>query len=185
MINNIQKGDRAAYTDLPARIKTPRFTLRPIGVEDGRFFWEHFSDATIMAYIREPASDKKAFLDEFEADLQKGQKYRHYRLIEDPETGGAVGIILLRPPSEDTPFANDKPMELGYMVTQSWWGKGVAFEVAECYKNTALQHWEIGHLLAVVQPENTASVKILEKCGFKASDQTSRDGKAVIYLYAR
>ena len=178
-----QTTNQSCLPDLPANLSTTRFSLRPVTANDATFFWRHFSDPTIMAYIREPASDKQAFQAIFLDDLAAGEKYRHYRMIIDPPTNDTIGIILIRPFSESPVPLAAPIMEMGYMVTQKWWGKGVACEVAHFYHQTAINHWGLDQMLAVVQPENRASVRVLEKCGFKATNKTSADGKAVVYQW--
>lgn len=59
--------------------------------------------------------------------------------------------------------------EIGYVYDESVWGRGYATEALAAYMNVYWGHAKsINAVVAMVDPENTPSIKVLEKCGFVA-----------------
>jgi len=56
--------------------------------------------------------------------------------------------------------------ELGYLLMPEHWGKGFGSEIAKTLVNLAKQMDEIQNVIAIIDPENVASKKILERQGF-------------------
>ncbi|SRX73204.1 GNAT family N-acetyltransferase [Aequorivita antarctica] len=56
--------------------------------------------------------------------------------------------------------------EIGYLTMPEHWGKGYGSEIAQTLVNLAKQVDEIKNLIAIIDPENMASQRILEKQGF-------------------
>ncbi len=75
-------------------------------------------------------------------------------------------------------------IELGYRYCRYSWGKGYATEAASAILTETYQVTEIDEILACVHPDNTASIRVLEKLGFnyaysKLSKPIGRD----IFVY--
>lgn len=66
--------------------------------------------------------------------------------------------------------------EIGYSILPEFWGKGYGTEICLAMVNRAklLQSFKI--LIALIDPENIASKKILEKCGFKFKSKGTWNG---------
>lgn len=108
-----------------------------------------------------------------------------YWVIEDRDSGefaGECGFADyhrdIEPPLDDMP-------EMGWMVAPRWQGKGYATEaIAACLA------WGTGHFAAgtafscIITPDNFASIRVAEKCGFQLREQTTYLGDAV-GLYTR
>lgn len=71
---------------------------------------------------------------------------------------GVIGVTSLFSP--DT-------VEIGYIFNQSFWGQGYASEALAAYIKA---YWgyakDISFMVAKVDPLNTGSIRVLEKCGF-------------------
>lgn len=57
--------------------------------------------------------------------------------------------------------------EIGYVLMPEHWRKGYGDEIAKTLINLAKEVNEIYTLIAIIDPENTASKRILEKQGFQ------------------
>lgn len=64
-------------------------------------------------------------------------------------------------------FERQKSAEVGYWIAQPFWGKGFASEALAEFSKTIFLNTEIVRLYAPVFEGNTASARVLEKCGFK------------------
>jgi RimJ/RimL family protein N-acetyltransferase len=76
----------------------------------------------------------------------------------------AVGSISV------TPFSGSDRCrgELGYVVAQKYWGKGIATRAVNMVASTIFKEWpHLKRLQAVVHVENKGSQRVLEKAGFQ------------------
>jgi len=62
---------------------------------------------------------------------------------------------------------SDSAYELGYWVARDHWGKGYASEAAITVMNEVSSHLGISRFVAGVFADNPASMRVLEKIGFK------------------
>lgn len=66
--------------------------------------------------------------------------------------------------------------ELGYRLSDRYWGKGLATEAAKAALEYGLNELKLLYILAVVQPENKASIRVIEKLGMQYKRQTIFQG---------
>jgi RimJ/RimL family protein N-acetyltransferase len=59
----------------------------------------------------------------------------------------------------------DGEIEIGYILKRSAWGKGYATEATDRLLKFAFEETPLEELVATTDPENTASQRVLEKCG--------------------
>jgi RimJ/RimL family protein N-acetyltransferase len=64
-------------------------------------------------------------------------------------------------------FEKSGEREVGYWIGRKYWGKGVATRAV----STFLGHVKTRPLYAHVAKDNIASIRVLEKCGFKISGE--------------
>ena len=57
--------------------------------------------------------------------------------------------------------------ELGYTLGTRWWGRGYATEAARAVREYALGELGLPEVLALVRPDNAASIHVLEKIGME------------------
>ena len=57
--------------------------------------------------------------------------------------------------------------ELGYWLARPFWGQGIMTEVTRTLCDWAVAEWHLVRITAHVVPENEASARVLEKCGFR------------------
>jgi len=58
-------------------------------------------------------------------------------------------------------------MELGYRYCRDAWGKGYATEAARAVLGETYRVTDINEILACTHPDNTPSIRVLEKLGFR------------------
>lgn len=75
------------------------------------------------------------------------------------------------------PYVNGKPeMEIGYRLERSAWGKGYATEAAQAVRDYAFDTLNIQRLIAIVDPSNTASIRVAEKIGMRYEQDVMFEG---------
>jgi len=72
-------------------------------------------------------------------------------------------------------FGNDQA-EAGYALFPSFWGQGYASEILKTMMTLAARFSTFKRLIAVVSPENAASVRVLEKHGFSFHEAVMNNG---------
>lgn len=106
----------------------------------------------------EPYTEKEArkWL-KFCKESEKGKDNYLFAIEVDEEFIGGIGL--------------HKKMEhcfdVGYWITEKHWGKGYATEALKAITNLALNDLKIDRIQAYVFDGNTASEKVLEKCGYE------------------
>lgn len=87
-----------------------------------------------------------------------------YKIL-DQQTDSFVGLAKLELNSSDCSSA-----ELGYMLLPEHWGKGIASQVAIDLIQKAKTHPNLEHIIAIIDPANIPSRKILIKNGFYSQE---------------
>ena len=77
------------------------------------------------------------------------------------DTGAMCGWSGLQP-LEDT-----GEIEVGYGMAKDFWGKGIGYECAAAWLRYGFKIAGLEKIVAVASPENTASWRIMEKCGMR------------------
>ncbi|MCV6604130.1 MAG: GNAT family N-acetyltransferase, partial [Porticoccaceae bacterium] len=58
-------------------------------------------------------------------------------------------------------------IEIGYKFNRHYHGQGYGFEAMEAFMELIKKDWPVHKLVAYADPENTASVRLMEKLGLK------------------
>lgn len=67
---------------------------------------------------------------------------------------------------------NVEEKEIGYRLAPKFWGNGLATEAALAAIKLGFEQFNLPYILGVVEGENTASVKVLEKLGMQYQKET-------------
>jgi RimJ/RimL family protein N-acetyltransferase len=143
-------------------IETARLTLRAFRDDDVAALFEIQSDPDAMRYTHRTASR-----------VECAQWHGRYAALAS-SLGFAPWTVLLRAEQRIIgwgglnvdPFDPGWGIEVSYYFHPDYWGRGLATELVRA----ALQHGfgalGLDAVGAFVRPANTASVRVLEKCGF-------------------
>lgn len=163
---------------LPARIATPRLVLRPpirgdvpdlVRLADNRAIFERLARLP-HPYTR---ADGIAFVEIF---AQRAEQ-RPYAITLDDRLIGVVGFT----------YAQGEPPELGYWLGEPHWGKGYMSEAVRALIEAAFATRLYPGLRARALADNTGSLNVLEKAGFKRTGEAAdanghNTGKPIILL---
>jgi len=77
--------------------------------------------------------------------------------------------------------------EVTYLIDRHYWGRGLATEAAREVVELGFEKYELPRLVAVINPENVASVRVAEKVGMRYErDVNFQDfGRVAMYAKAR
>jgi 8-oxo-dGTP diphosphatase len=165
-------------------ITTERLRLRSAEPEDVDAFMLHLNDWEVQQWLTQPPfpysrQDGEAYL----AIVRANHAAPHPTafVIADQSGDAAIGVSAIDINQEGTG-------ELGYWIGREHWGRGLAREAVSAVLRHALAHPDLRRLVAVTDPDNTRSQRILAACGLAdrgLSDrrQSSRRGSKQVRLY--
>lgn len=145
-------------------IETKRLILRPITLVDAPAIFEYASNPNVSRYVlwnpHRTIADSEAFVKKYAfANYQK----------EIPEPWGVtvkengnkvVGTVGCRWASQ-----NWKSMDLGYLLAETLWGKGIAAEAARAAIGWIYANYDVNRIQARCQVPNVGSARVMEKLG--------------------
>lgn len=132
---------------------SPTIRLRPVEPGDLPLFFEHQRDAEAAAMAAFTSRDRAAF-DQHWAKILADKTGLIRTVVADGEVAGNV-----------VSWNSHGKRELGYWIDRAYWGRGVATAALSAF----LRLEQTRPLYAGVAQHNTASLRVLEKCGFAFS----------------
>jgi [ribosomal protein S5]-alanine N-acetyltransferase len=166
-------------------IKAIRFTLRPYRKSDLPSMVKHINDKAIAGNtltIPYPYTMKEA--EEWYMRFRKMMRRKNINRIAfaieiDGEVVGSIGISR-----------HDHKAEIGYWLGRAYWGKGIMTEVVKETVKYCFGELGLRRVYACVFPHNKASMRVLEKAGFKCEGLLRKNvqkGNKLIdeYIFAR
>ena len=145
-------------------LETERLILRRLTVEDAQFILTLLNEPSFLRYI----GDKKVRnVDDARRYILDGPVASYDRngfglyLVELKDSHAPAGMCgLLK--RDDLPDA-----DIGFAFLPDFWNKGFALEAAKAVLNYAQKELNLKRVLAIVNPDNESSIKLLQKLGFK------------------
>jgi len=164
-------------------IETERVTLVPHTLDDFDCSFRMWSDPAVTRHTTgRPSTEEEAW-----ARLQRyaGQWALMgfgYWVIRERCTGAFVGEVGLAdfrraivPPFKDTP-------EVGWALVPHAWGRGLATEAVGAALSWADRAMGRVRTVCLINPDNTASRRVAEKCGYRAyAEATYKESPVVLF----
>ena len=144
-------------------IETQRLRVRPLTEDDLPALARMRSDADVSRYLGTTAMQTPEFI---------ARRLRFYlacyeshgfgtSAVEERSGGELIGTAGLQPLEETG------EIEVGYAFDKPYWGRGYATEVAAAWLRYGFGHAGLERIVAVADPENTGSRRVMEKLGMK------------------
>jgi ribosomal-protein-alanine N-acetyltransferase len=154
-------------------IKTQRLILRAFEPSDAESLYQILAEEEVLRYFPNPAPPppekvNKIISNQLEQWEQYGYAWWAVTLPPDSQFLGWCGLQFL-PETGET--------EVGYLLGKPWWGKGYATEAALAslyFAFNDIQH--LDQIIALVHPENQASIHVIEKIGLHFVDTATYFG---------
>ncbi|KFE71397.1 GCN5-related N-acetyltransferase [Hyalangium minutum] len=151
--------------------RTARFSLRKFTSGDVGLYHQLTGNVRVMQFVTGRPFTWEETAEKFERILARSAQHEHEGVyaIHDSGTDEFVGAAaLLREPTGR--------VELGYRILDTHWGRGIATEVAAELLRFGLHVLHAPAVVAYVDAENTASIRVLEKIGMRRVATTSEGG---------
>jgi RimJ/RimL family protein N-acetyltransferase len=145
-------------------LETERLRLRRISVDDAEFIMALLNEPSFMRYI----GDKQV------RNLDDARQYILNGPVASYERHG-FGLLLVELRDSQTPIGmcgllkrDELPdPDIGFALMPDFWNNGFAFEAAAAVLQDAREQMRPQRLLAITSLDNDASIKLLERLGFK------------------
>ena len=164
-------------SDVNLELETDRLLLRPFANNDWEMALETFMDPEVMKFVADVGSEE-ALAEEMKTAIRRGAGGRiGVWCVLQRETGEKLGTAILLPlpiEEDDTDWSllqvdryPDADIEVGFILKRSAWGNGYATEACRRLIQFAFEETELDEIVAVTDPRNAASQKVLRKCGLR------------------
>jgi RimJ/RimL family protein N-acetyltransferase len=167
------------------RLELPRGVVRQLELADApalalqannRAVWMNLTDIFPHPYTTEDA-------DRWLARVTSQVPPTNFAITVNDELVGVIGFEIERGPRRYC-------AEIGYWLGQGYWGRGIATQALQAVTGYAFEHHELRRIQAHVFSWNSASMRVLEKCGYQREgwllQSTIKDGTIVDEaLYAK
>jgi len=145
-------------------IETERLSLREMAEADAGFVLEVLNDPGFVRFVGDrgvrTVEEAARYIDERFAESYRQHGFGLW-LVEAKDGGMPVGICGLLKRKELG------VVEVGYAFLPTFRARGYAFEAASAAQRHARDVLGLPRLYAVVNPDNAASIRVLEKLGMK------------------
>jgi RimJ/RimL family protein N-acetyltransferase len=154
-------------------LKTERLLLRHFDLADSESLMYVFGDADVMHFG--DGVQTREWVDNWLQDALESYQTRGlgpYAVVEQSsgEVIGYCGLFYC-------PDVNGRPeIEIGYRLRRSAWGQGYATEAVLAVRDFAFKALNIRHLIAMIDPSNTASIRVAEKVGMRYESDVMFEG---------
>jgi len=140
---------------------TDRITLRPHRDTDLDDLFAFHSDPEVVRYIPWPVRTLEQVAATLLIKVGQGTASKTGDvLVQAIEFEGTViGEVLLK-------RVSDEEAELGYALSRSYWGRGLAGEAVALMLGFAFESLGLRRVVAVLDVRNVASAALLERAGF-------------------
>ena len=161
-------------------LRTARCDLTTWVAEDWRAVMELTDDPAMMAHI----SHGKPWT------AERCREFVARQIAQQDELGFCSWRVTLRDDDGLAGVCGVQPtvafdgIELTWWVARNHWGQGLASECARAVVDHAFAELGLGRLLAIVDRDNAASVRVAEKLGMTAGDKTDYAGFRVVVFEA-
>ncbi|NLJ81393.1 MAG: GNAT family N-acetyltransferase [Firmicutes bacterium] len=154
-------------------LETKRLVLRELKYDDGPDIYAYFSEGIAQYYDWLPATvpEGRGFVRYFKSGYRDKHSIRWAITVKPRDKiAGTVGF---------SEFEHFSRADLGYELAKRFWGQGLMSEALEVIIPFGFQTMGLHRIQALVVPENTASIHLLEKFGFQ------KEGLLRQYNYVR
>ncbi len=147
-------------------IRTARLYLRPLERGDVAVLHRIYQSEGVLRYFPNPLPPSIDKVERFIAGQQAHWQNHGYGnwgiLLEgEDEIVGWAGLQFV-PELDET--------EVGFLLDRPFWGKGYASEAARASVKYGFEHLSLEAIIALVHPDNLASIRVIGKCGMGYRD---------------
>ena len=171
-----------AYSaSLDSVLETDRLNLRQANADDHEFIFCLLNEPSWLRFIGDrnikTQEDARHYISEVLVPTYTRFGFGLY-VVELKRTGRPIGLCGL--------IKRDdlKDVDIGFAFLRQYWHQGYAMESARAVILHASQTFALARIVAITSPENTSSIKLLNRLGFIYERMVNFE-KADLKLYAK
>ncbi|MEO0841987.1 MAG: GNAT family N-acetyltransferase [Cyanobacteria bacterium J06643_5] len=159
--------------------QTERLIIREFQVLDIEPLAEILAKPEVMQFFTGVLSTKQTAV-KLQGFLDSYQKHGYGKwAIIHRQSGRLIGYCGIAIEETEGKLEN----ELGYRLDSEYWGQGLATEAAKACLEYGFNQLKFDYILGIVEPENQASINVLEKVGMEFIKESKWRGEVNIYIY--
>ena len=145
-------------------IRTPRLTITTFSLDMAQAVYENSQDDDTRRFVPDEVYDSveeaRAAIEFLISRYDSADGPFVYPIISN-DGGKNIGYVQLCKLEEE-----EGAWEIGYHIAKDFTGKGYATEAVKAFLPAMAQKLNLKEVYGICLAENTASVRVLEKCGF-------------------
>jgi len=159
------------------RLATERLVLRQRSEDDLQAILQMDTDPEVMRFLDGPRLDLSEHEKEVRARIHKdlGPGLGYWSVFPRAQPDAFLGYMSLHA------MPDYAEIELGYRFCRSAWGQGFATESAAACLRHAFLSLALAEVVAVVDPGNLASQRVIAKLGFAATGKRHAYKKDLLF----
>jgi RimJ/RimL family protein N-acetyltransferase len=157
-------------------LETERLILRMFRESDAKAYADICADPEVMKFLGEGKP-----MNTFEAWRSMAFLVGHWTLLgyghfalEEKSSGKLVGRVGFLNPAGWPGF------EIGWTLAREFWGRGYATEGAQRALKYAFEDLDRDHVISLIDPNNTPSIKVAERLGERVERSTELFGREIL-----
>ncbi len=165
-------------------LQSSRLLLRGHTLEDFDAYAAMWADPAVTRHIADgaPKSTEEAWTSFLRiAGHWQMLGYGSWAVVEKA-SGRVLGATGFGERRRDRGAALDGVPELGWTFASSAAGRGYATEAVNAVLTWGRAHLGTARVIAVIAPENIASIRVAQKCGFKEFQRALSAGRPRVFL---
>ena len=155
-------------------VETERLVLRHFDISDCEAMNRVFGDADVMRFGDgvQTAQWVHDWLCRCLENYQQKSGIGPWAMVEKsgPETIGYCGLFYF------SDVCGQPETEIGYRLARRFWGRGYATEAVLAVRDYAFKSLHMPRLIAMIDPENVASIRVAEKAGMQYEKDVMFEG---------
>ncbi|KFF07752.1 GNAT family N-acetyltransferase [Flavobacterium hydatis] len=164
---------------MPNLHETSRIIIREFLPEEKQTFLNLFKDDEVTQYL--PQVSPERYIEMFNELLENYAKGNLSRwAIFDTTNNNFIGMCVAR-----VFVHNTNQIEIGYVLSKEYWGKGIATEVCKGMTQYCFANTDTNEVVAITDLNNSGSQNVLQKVGFERLDNIIRDDEEIAYFITK
>ncbi|GAB2899510.1 GNAT family N-acetyltransferase [Microbulbifer echini] len=160
------------------QINTPNLTLRELSDADAELILLLLNDADFLRNIGDRGvrnlKQARDYIQTGPMIMYRQHQFGLFKVALTDGTGIGICGLIKRDSLDDA--------DIGFAFLPEYRGKGYALEAARAVMVFAREQLNLKRIVAITQPENLASVKLLEKIGLKIERRITLPGETIELL---
>ena len=145
--------------------ETKRLIFRQITVDDAEDLHRIYNDPKTMKFMGRMSDSLEFEREQIQKHIENYYKKYGFGLWatilkENNQLIGRCGLLYQE-------IEGAKDLEIAYLLDSDYWGKGLATEAAAMLVELGFERFGFNRIVAFINPQNTASIRVAEKVGLK------------------